>query len=272
MKVAIIGAGISGILAIKACKEESSISEIVCFERTRFFGGIWKYRSGCWVLPRLGFRGGRPNDLTMLRRYLHLLKMYIPTIIQQIVIETMYNKRFDHELFGLRPNHPLFHEHPTCRWYVQTLIGNCELPSIKERLKAIEEETINRKRNFTQRFRHGTKVEWIPYLDELAEQINAKPNLKKLIIEDPKLWFKLMLGPSLPYQYRLQGPHAWSEARAAIFSVNQRVEKPFEIQYIKYEKQALYVPKMSEINVLLRITFGLFVLGIENCDTQAELY
>lgn len=45
IRVAIIGAGASGILAIKACKEEiEHFSEIVCFEKTEHAGGLWKYR------------------------------------------------------------------------------------------------------------------------------------------------------------------------------------------------------------------------------------
>jgi len=45
IKIAIIGGGVSGILAIKACKEEEHLfSEIVYFERTSDLGGLWKYR------------------------------------------------------------------------------------------------------------------------------------------------------------------------------------------------------------------------------------
>lgn len=41
------------------------------------------------------------------------MKDLIPPRMISSVIETMLNKRFDHDLFGLRPAHPLFHEHPT---------------------------------------------------------------------------------------------------------------------------------------------------------------
>lgn len=44
-RIAIVGAGVSGILAIKACKEEEHLfSEIICYERTEFTGGLWMYR------------------------------------------------------------------------------------------------------------------------------------------------------------------------------------------------------------------------------------
>lgn len=44
-RVAIIGAGVSGILSIKACKEEEKFfEELVCYEKTSHPGGLWKYR------------------------------------------------------------------------------------------------------------------------------------------------------------------------------------------------------------------------------------
>jgi cation diffusion facilitator CzcD-associated flavoprotein CzcO len=43
-RVAIIGGGVSGILAIKACKEENIFDEIVCFEKTSQSAGLWRYR------------------------------------------------------------------------------------------------------------------------------------------------------------------------------------------------------------------------------------
>lgn len=44
-RVAIIGAGVSGILSIKACKEEEAFfDEIICFEKTSHCGGLWMFR------------------------------------------------------------------------------------------------------------------------------------------------------------------------------------------------------------------------------------
>lgn len=44
-RVAIIGAGVSGILSIKACKEEEKFfQELICYEKTSHPGGLWKYR------------------------------------------------------------------------------------------------------------------------------------------------------------------------------------------------------------------------------------
>uniref|UniRef100_A0A914I249 Flavin-containing monooxygenase n=1 Tax=Globodera rostochiensis TaxID=31243 RepID=A0A914I249_GLORO len=43
MKVCIIGAGVSGLTAIKACLEEG-INDVVCYEKTSQIGGLWNYR------------------------------------------------------------------------------------------------------------------------------------------------------------------------------------------------------------------------------------
>lgn len=41
-RICIIGAGASGLPAIKACLEEKL--NVVCFERTSQIGGLWNYR------------------------------------------------------------------------------------------------------------------------------------------------------------------------------------------------------------------------------------
>lgn len=42
MKVAVIGAGASGLTAIKCCIDEGL--EPVCYERTKEIGGLWNYK------------------------------------------------------------------------------------------------------------------------------------------------------------------------------------------------------------------------------------
>lgn len=45
LRVAIIGSGVSGLVAIKSCKEEGDLfREIICFERSSSLGGLWNYR------------------------------------------------------------------------------------------------------------------------------------------------------------------------------------------------------------------------------------
>jgi len=53
--------------------------------------------------------------------------------------------------------------------------------------------------------RHTIQVDWLDFMDELAEQVGVKPNLVKYFFTDRELWKALMFNPAVPYQYRLEG-------------------------------------------------------------------
>jgi hypothetical protein len=57
---------------------------------------------------------------------------------------------------------------------------------------------------------------WINFMDQLADQIGVKPNLKKLFWEDPLFAMRCFFGPCVPAQYRLHGPGNWQGARNTI--------------------------------------------------------
>uniref|UniRef100_A0A3B5Q5S6 Flavin-containing monooxygenase n=1 Tax=Xiphophorus maculatus TaxID=8083 RepID=A0A3B5Q5S6_XIPMA len=71
------------------------------------------------------------------------------------------------------------------------------------------------------------QVDFIQYLDFMAEEIGVKPHLWRLLLTDPVLWAKIFFGPCTPYQYRLTGPGQWAGARQAILTQWERVAKPF---------------------------------------------
>ncbi|GBN84680.1 Dimethylaniline monooxygenase [N-oxide-forming] 2 [Araneus ventricosus] len=112
------------------------------------------------------------------------------------------------------------------RWVTQILAGKCKLPCKEVMLKDIE------KRHESNVLRYGpvekatVRVDIIQYCDELASQFGAKPNLFKILVTDPKLLVKIIFGPSVSYQYRLQGPHSWEGAREAIMTSMDRVVWP----------------------------------------------
>lgn len=109
------------------------------------------------------------------------------------------------------------------RWYAMLMNGKQKLPRKEVMLSDIKKKELELAKRYVESPRHTVQVDYIPYLDELAEQIGAKPKLHKLFFTDPKLFWQLLTGPSLPYQYRLRGPHKWSGARAAILGYNGRV-------------------------------------------------
>lgn len=85
------------------------------------------------------------------------------------------------------------------------------------------------------------------------------------MFKDPKLFMAIYFGPSVPYQYRLQGPHCWSGARDAILNVNKRIDYPFKStkafnQFKKSELSFGQLKLYSEFNLLIRLFVGFVVV------------
>lgn len=136
----------------------------------------------------------------------------------------------------IQPNGPGFPPgEMQCRWSAMVMSGKCNLPAKEEMLKDILKKEEIRRQRFVDSPRHTVQVDFIDYQDELAELIGVKPNFLKMAFTDPKLFWACMKGPSLPYQYRLSGPHSWEGARNAILTYKDRVKtplrKPGEVQH-----------------------------------------
>lgn len=109
------------------------------------------------------------------------------------------------------------------------------------------------KKRFVDSPRHTLQVDFIGYQDELAEEIGCKPNLLKYLFTDYKLFHALMFGPSLPYQYRLQGPHSWQGARNAILTYKERVVAPFQRPGEK--KNVLPKKPLLKVGTVMKLLF-----------------
>lgn len=114
------------------------------------------------------------------------------------------------------------------RWFALLMNNKLSLPSKDEMMKDIRKKRLAMEKRFYSCERHTVQVDWIPFMDEIAQMINAKPNLLKYFFTDPKLWHALWFGPCLPYQYRLNGPHPWPKAKETILTVFDRIEAPFK--------------------------------------------
>ncbi|KAI3368948.1 hypothetical protein L3Q82_025921 [Scortum barcoo] len=84
--------------------------------------------------------------------------------------------------------------------------------------------------------RAALQVDYIPYLDFMAEEIGVRPNFLRLLVGDPALWVKVIFGPCTPYQYRLTGPGWWAGARQAILTQWERVAQPFRTRAVPEEE------------------------------------
>lgn len=76
--------------------------------------------------------------------------------------------------------------------------------------------------------RHTIQVDYVNYMDEIADQVGVRPRISRLLLTDPRLGLNLLFGPCTPYQYRLRGPGKWAGARQAILTQWERVAQPLQ--------------------------------------------
>ncbi|XP_035217729.1 flavin-containing monooxygenase 5-like [Stegodyphus dumicola] len=124
---------------------------------------------------------------------------------------------------------------PVCemqaRWFAAVLNNKVSFPDKGDIINDITLNTENETKLLHSSARNCMQVYGIPYMDELAEIIGVKPNFRKLLLRDPRLTWTCVMGPCLPYQYRLEGPHSWVGARAAILTYKERVFAPLRTRY-----------------------------------------
>ncbi|XP_041646429.1 flavin-containing monooxygenase 5-like [Cheilinus undulatus] len=122
------------------------------------------------------------------------------------------------------------------RWATRVFKGLVNLPSEASMLQDIERDTANMTQKYACSERTPIQVDYIPYLDSLAEQVGARPNIPWLFLTDPRLALQVLLGPCTPYQYRLRGPGQWAGARHAILTQWERVLQPFRTRVVPEPK------------------------------------
>lgn len=132
------------------------------------------------------------------------------------------------------------------RWATRVFKGCIKLPSTAAMLKDIEckEETMARR--YVSSSRHTIQVDYLPYMDEIAELVGVRPNILQMLLTEPRLGLSVLTGPITPYQYRLRGPGKWAGARQAIFTQWQRVVQPMQTR-----PDAEPTPKRSMKGLLL---------------------
>ena len=138
------------------------------------------------------------------------------------------------------------------RWAMKVFKKELHLPSKSEMSRDIEQKRRIMSQRYTNSRRHTIQVDFIPYSNDIAGMIGAKPNLIDLFFKDPKLWVQVLFGPLNPYQFRLYGPHPWSGARNAIFSSWENTLYPYKTRKLN--------PKPSFI--MLRHLILLFMIGL----------
>ncbi|OZC08567.1 Flavin-binding monooxygenase-like protein [Onchocerca flexuosa] len=114
-----------------------------------------------------------------------------------------------------------------CRWVAAIFSGQIKLPFHGEMLADIKFKQAEIKKRYFKSNKHTVQVDYIKYMDEIAEQIGCKPNLKKIFTE-PSFYFRLLIGANAPYVYRLEGPGSWDKAKETLITLPERVKVPLK--------------------------------------------
>lgn len=158
----------------------------------------------------------------------------------------------------IQPLGPIF---PTAelqaRWVTRVFKGLCALPSESTMMADIIKRNERRIDLFGDSPSQILQSNYIDYLDELAGEIGAKPDILGLLCTDPRLALKLYFGPCNSYQYRLAGPGQWAHAREAILTQQQRILKPLKTRSLE--------PRARDHLSLLLRALTLLAIGLAVC-------
>lgn len=112
------------------------------------------------------------------------------------------------------------------RWAAQVFAGGSKLPSNGEMIAAVEKWRDFVKKRYVDSPKYSTQIYFIQYIDEVARFIGCRPNTLKYFFTEPKLWYKIVVGPATPPQWRLDGPGQWAGARKALDTVEENTIFP----------------------------------------------
>uniref|UniRef100_A0A671V0M5 Flavin-containing monooxygenase n=1 Tax=Sparus aurata TaxID=8175 RepID=A0A671V0M5_SPAAU len=155
---------------------------------------------------------------------LRLYKHVFPPALKQPMLAVV---GFIHGLGAVNPLAEM-----QARWAARVFKGLATLPSEETMMKELEKDTVIMHQRFACSNRNPIQVDYIPYLDSLAEEVGVRPNIPWLFLTDPRLALQLLTGPCTPYQYRLTGPGKWAGAREAILTQWERVLQPFRTRVV----------------------------------------
>uniref|UniRef100_A0A1A7YM31 Flavin-containing monooxygenase n=1 Tax=Iconisemion striatum TaxID=60296 RepID=A0A1A7YM31_9TELE len=114
------------------------------------------------------------------------------------------------------------------RWATRVFKDCIKLPPSAAMLRDVKCKQEAMAKRYVTSPRHTIQVDYVDYMDQIAELVGVRPRITRMLLTDPQLGLKVMFGPCTPYQYRLRGPGKWAGARQAIFTQWERVAKPMQ--------------------------------------------
>ncbi|KAJ3082783.1 Cyclopentanone 1,2-monooxygenase (CPMO) [Quaeritorhiza haematococci] len=103
------------------------------------------------------------------------------------------------------------------RYVSRVFAGRCDpLPAERVMRAEVLKHMEEREKSYVPKERHTIEVDYISYMDELAELVGCKVDLWNLWRTNWTLAAMITFGPAIPAQYRLQGPGSWKGAEPTI--------------------------------------------------------
>ncbi|XP_016526253.1 dimethylaniline monooxygenase [N-oxide-forming] 5-like isoform X2 [Poecilia formosa] len=118
------------------------------------------------------------------------------------------------------------------RWVARVFKGLKKLPSNQTMIKAVDKDTKDIEKNYVVSRLTPLQVDFVEYMDDLAQDIGVRPSLLWLFLTDFPLFMRVFWGPITAYQYRLMGPGKWNGARRAIFTQLDRMYQPLRTRQL----------------------------------------
>ncbi|KAG0416612.1 hypothetical protein HPB47_006272 [Ixodes persulcatus] len=139
---------------------------------------------------------------------------------------------------GVQPEGSLFPiSELQSRWAVGVFVGRYALPGRAAMDADVDLKERHIGRRYIEGSRHARQVDWIDYMDEVAELVGCRPRLLRLLFTDPKLLWACVFGPCLPYQYRLHGPRPWPMARQEILSFQENYKRGLKTREVPWKTE-----------------------------------
>ncbi|KAI6174785.1 Dimethylaniline monooxygenase [N-oxide-forming] [Aphelenchoides bicaudatus] len=111
------------------------------------------------------------------------------------------------------------------RLFFAVQAGEVKLPNRQGMEQEIDQKLNDLHDRYVKVSRHTIQVDYTAYMCEISDMFGAVPKPLDYLFTDPKLCYKLIFGPDVPYNYRLSGSKPWSGAREAILGVEERYLK-----------------------------------------------
>ena len=147
-------------------------------------------RRGAWVLNRVG-EHGIPSDMLGNRRIVQLVRNHLPRSLYAYHLEKQLNQRFDHALYGMKPQHRIDEQHPTVSDELPNRIS-CGMVVVKPDIKRFTETGVE--------FVDGTVEEKIDVIFLATGYVFGFPFLEEDVIKVEKNkvdLFKYVFPPQL---------------------------------------------------------------------------